>query len=341
MDLIFCTTFDSNYLDKGLVLYDSMNKCMDEFRLYIFAMDSKCEKILKEEDLKNVIVIGMDEFETPALLKAKAERTKAEYCWTCSSWSIKHVLERYNEKICTYIDADMMFFSNPQCIFDELHRKKCSTIIVPHRFKNAIEEKKAHDEVGTYCVEFNTFMNDKNGKEALDWWAEQCLKWCFYAVPGTTQWYGDQKYLNVFPEKFEGVMICNHYGVGLAPWNTCLVDSAGEINNVPYIKVISTNEKYPVILYHFESLVFLTNHILHAPSGMKSKHLHKNIYDVYVKNIIYKRWYIKEKYNFEMSKARRVITNNILIKFYHKYIVPIKRIKSINDLYWVNDDKGE
>ena len=64
--------------------------------------------------------------------------------------------------------------------------------------------------VGSYCVEFNTFVNDNNGREALNWWADQCLNWCYYAVTGTTEWYVDQKYLYVFPKKFKGVMICNH-----------------------------------------------------------------------------------------------------------------------------------
>lgn len=340
MDLVFCTTFDSNYIDKGLALYDSMIKCMSEFRLYIFAFDLRCETILKNEKLKNVIIVGMKEFENPELLRVKKKRTRAEYCWTCSSWSVKYVLENYKENICTYIDADMMFFSNPQSIFDEMHNKNCSTIIVPHRFESKEEEKRAHDLVGAYCVEFNTFVNDKNGKEALDWWAEQCLRWCYYAVPGTTEWYGDQKYLNVFPEKFNGVMICDHYGVGLAPWNTKLVESAGIINGVPSIRVKSSGMIFPVVIYHYESVAFLTNTIIHAPSGMTSRELHKNIYDVYIDVIIKKRKYIKEEYGYKISKKRRVVTKNPLMRFYQKYISPIRRIKSFNDLYLVRD-KGD
>ena len=45
--LTFCTLFDSNYLDKGLVLCKSMNNVMPEFKLYILAMDDKCTEILK------------------------------------------------------------------------------------------------------------------------------------------------------------------------------------------------------------------------------------------------------------------------------------------------------
>lgn len=336
MDLIFCTLFDSNYLDKGITLYQSMKRCLKEFRLYVFAFDNLCYKVLEKENLSNLTVISLQEFETEELLAIKEERTAAEYCWTCSPWIIKHVIEKYHEDICTYIDADMLFFSSPQSVFDEMREKGCSTIIVPHRFKNAIEEKEAHDKVGSYCVEFNTFVNDENGMKTLNWWARRCLEWCFYAVPGTTEWYGDQKYLNAFPEKFEGVMICNHYGVGFAPWNINLVDYAGEDEqHVPYISVRSTGEKFPVVLYHFENVSYLTRHILHASSRTKSQELHKVIYDPYIDQLVNNRKMIEKEYGFILSKARRVVTRNPLMAFYQKYISPFRRVKYLHDLYWV------
>lgn len=336
MDNIFCTLFDSNYLDKGLVLYDSMKKCMDDFKLYVFAFDDKCKEILEKEKLDNLIVIGLDEFETEEMLRVKKDRTRAEYCWTCSSLSIKHVIENYNEQICTYIDADMMFFSSPDSIFKDMRKNNCSVIIVPHRFKTEAERKKAHDEVGEYCVEFNTFVNDQNGMKALNWWADKCLEWCYYAVPGTTEWYGDQKYLNVFPEKFDGVYVCEHYGVGLAPWNVSLVtESDSTDTSIPEIKVKYSGDVFPIVIYHFENVAFLSKHILHASSGIKSPKLHSEIYDAYIHAIIDKRKYIEDKYCIKLSKARRVLTKNILMKIYQKYIMPIRRVKRIKDLYWV------
>ena len=340
MKQVFCTLFNSNYLDKGLVLYDSMCRHISDFVIYIFAFDKKCYDILMKEKLKNVIVVSLDEFETPELLKVKKERTLAEYCWTCSPWTIKYVLEHYEEEICTYIDADMMFFSSPKDIFDRMKREKISTIIVPHRFRTIDEEEKAHQEVGSYCVEFNTFVRDKNGMEALNWWAEKCLEWCYYAIPGTTEWYGDQKYLNVFPERFKGVYVCDHYGVGLAPWNNCLVDwSQGVYDDngeyIPHISVKKTGEIVPVIIYHFENVAFLTKKILHVSSNMKSKKLHMEIYDYYVKQLIKKRNYIENKYHIELNKKRRVVTNNPLMIVYQRYISPLRRIKKISDLYWI------
>ena len=210
---IYCTLFDSNYLDKGLVLYHSLCACEPDFRLYVFAFDERCREVLEAEALEHMVVVPLSEFETPELQKVKEERTRAEYCWTCTPWTVRHVLERYREPMCTYIDADMMFYSSPQFVFDAMRAQDCSVIIVPHR----LNRKKAHDRraeqhVGTYCVEFNTFVNDARGRTVLDWWAEQCLNWCFYTPDVDAPAYGDQKYLNEFPKRFPGVFVCEDWG---------------------------------------------------------------------------------------------------------------------------------
>lgn len=335
MECVFCTLFDSNYLDKGLTLYRSMESLLEDFRLYVFAFDDLCYDILTKEKFKYLIPVSLQEFETDELRKVKLERTQAEYCWTCSPWIIKYVLEHYRESICTYIDADMQFFSSPQAVFDDMRKTHASVLIVPHRFRTPKEEQRARDRVGSYCVEFNTFVNDDRGKKALDWWADKCLEWCFYAVPGTTEWYGDQKYLNVFPDQFDGVRICGHWGVGLAPWNIGLVEFAGENNGIPHIRTVNTGEIFPLVIYHFENVSFLTHHILHASSGTKSKELYQSIYEPYIVNLLGNRQYIEEKYNIKLSRNRRVITKNPLLKFFQMFISPFLRVKHIHDLYWV------
>lgn len=54
-DLIFCTLFDSNYLDRGIALYNSILRVMDSFKLYLFAFDEKSEMFLWKNSLKMYI----------------------------------------------------------------------------------------------------------------------------------------------------------------------------------------------------------------------------------------------------------------------------------------------
>ena len=44
----YCTLFDSNYLTRGLAMYESLKKYSSNFHLFIFAFDSKSYDLLKK-----------------------------------------------------------------------------------------------------------------------------------------------------------------------------------------------------------------------------------------------------------------------------------------------------
>jgi hypothetical protein len=46
-------------MDKGLVMYESLKNVADEFKLYILAMDQKCETVLKNLNFQHVVVISL------------------------------------------------------------------------------------------------------------------------------------------------------------------------------------------------------------------------------------------------------------------------------------------
>jgi hypothetical protein len=93
--LNFCTLFDINFLPRGLTLYSSLKKHMNEFQLFIFAFDDKTEIILKELNLENITVISLKKFEDNKLLNIKPQRSPLEYCWTCTPSVILYVLNNF------------------------------------------------------------------------------------------------------------------------------------------------------------------------------------------------------------------------------------------------------
>ena len=114
--LTFCTLFDSNYLDKGFVLYQSLEAAINvPFKLYILAMDQKCHQILRNMNLKYAQVISLEEFVDEELAEIQEKRSRAEFCWTCTASLIDYVFENYQEEYCTYIDSDLYFYKNPLC----------------------------------------------------------------------------------------------------------------------------------------------------------------------------------------------------------------------------------
>lgn len=273
--LTFCTLFDSNYLDKGLVLYDSMNAVMKDFQLYILAMDDKCFTILKKIDLPHVTAISLDEFEDEELCRIRSERSRAEYCWTCTASLIDYIFETYQEAYCTYIDSDLYFFKNPQVLLEEMEDAGCSVQIVEHGFgKGWLAEEKIKG-AGRYCVEFNTFKNDPYGREILSTWKSQCRSHCSMA-PGEM---GDQKYLSDWAEKYKKVHVLQHLGAGVAPWN---VFRFRQTKKAGYLMDKKTKETFEMIFYHFHHLEYIDETTVNLNVFKKELGAEKTlVYDIY------------------------------------------------------------
>ena len=217
MRTVLCTLYNSLYLDKGLVLYDSLCNCAKDFKLYVLCMDDKCYDVLKELNQEYHIPIRLSDFENgdSALLEAKSNRKFGEYCWTCSSSLIRYILLHYSEDCCTYIDADMFFYQDPEILIDEMRDNGKTVMITPHRFT---PDKMNLLIGGKYCVEFNTFLNEKNSLEVLEKWRSQCLECCTSVFDGVH--FGDQKYLDTWLEDYpEVVHECQNSGAGIAPGN--------------------------------------------------------------------------------------------------------------------------
>ena len=60
----YCTLFDSNYLTRGLAMYESLAKYSNNFHLYVFAFDTQSFDILIALELKYVTVISLYSFES-------------------------------------------------------------------------------------------------------------------------------------------------------------------------------------------------------------------------------------------------------------------------------------
>jgi Nucleotide-diphospho-sugar transferase len=212
--LYFCTLFDSNYLARGLVTYESLMSATEgSAHLYVFAFDDLCLTTLKGMNLPNLTVVSLAEFEDEDLLRIKPTRSRGEYCWTCTSSTIHYCINQFDLPHCIYIDADMVFYENPQILINEMP-PSANVLITEHRYTPAYDKSKLS---GKYCVQFMYFDNSENGKRVLNWWRDRCLEWCYNRHEDGK--FGDQKYLDDWLTRFSGVHSLQHFGGGLAPWN--------------------------------------------------------------------------------------------------------------------------
>ena len=326
--MIFCTLFDSYYLDKGVTLYRSLEQVTEDFKLYIFCFDDKSYQILGDLRLKHAVLVHHSEIEDSILLKLKKERSKAEYCWTCTPVIIEYVLQHFQEESCTYIDADLYFFRNPQILFDEIKNAKANVVITEHRFTNSLNDRRHLKRSGKYCVEFNYFDQSENAKEALQWWKEKCFEWCYHIYEPERM--GDQKYLEKFPILFKGVHELQHLGGGMAPWNLRQYEVIRMEQDAPVFVEKSSKKEFPLVFYHFQNMRYLTEDMVNVSSGTHSKKTKDAIYPTYLKAVEKTRKEVK-KYGVTFS-VKKVYSSNKFIAFLQGNVLRFK-VKSLTDIY--------
>jgi len=140
----------------------------------------------------------------------------------------------------TYLDADLFFFSEISPIYDELADRSIG--IIGHRFPPFLKD---NEQFGIFNVGWVSFRRDAHGLACLRWWRERCLEWC-YDHPEDGR-FADQKYLDVWPSRFEKVAVLQHKGANLAPWNLAnyTISTHGD-----HVRV----DEQPLIFFHFHGL---------------------------------------------------------------------------------------
>ena len=233
-------------------MIESLQRVCPGARVSVLAFDELAAHALAALDLAGVAVICLEDFENDALRKARAERSRVEYLWTCTAPLLLHMLEKEGQKECTYLDADLYFYASPEILFEEAGA--ASVILTGHRYTPCYDRSVLF---GRYCVQFMTFRDEPESLRALRWWRDRCLEWCGYQARDGR--FGDQKYLDEFPARFEGVHELRHSGAGVAPWNVqqfALFEKDGALHG----RVKKSGEEFPLVFYHFHGVNFYSDH---------------------------------------------------------------------------------
>jgi hypothetical protein len=212
----FVTLFDSNFLPQGLALRESLARHSPGSELWVICMDERLEASLARLALPGLVPIALRELEDERLLKAKANRSVREYCWTLTCFSFDAVFDRCpSADRVTYLDADLFFYRNPERIFALFEASKAAVLVTEHGFDPEYDKSEI---VGRFCVQFLTMDRSERARELRAWWQERVLEWCYDRRESGR--FGDQKYLDRWPELFgDRLFVLPRRGWALAPWN--------------------------------------------------------------------------------------------------------------------------
>ena len=268
-----CTYFDAQYFLKGRALFHSLERHAGNFVLWVLCLDDIAYDLLVAMQDHRIRPVRLSELESwePRLAAAKSDRSLLEYFWTCTPTWLAYVLTRQNSGTwVSYLDADLYFFGPIDGIFEEAGG--ASVIIHGHRFAPENEYKSATS--GVYNVGLTSFRNDELGWQALRWWQTACIAAC-YLRPDEGLC-GDQKYLDDWPSRFEGVHVLQNLGAGLAPWN---------VNNYHFalVKDVLKVNSYPLVFYHFHAFQLLSSRLMGQRGYDVPDAVHRYVYRGYAR----------------------------------------------------------
>jgi hypothetical protein len=245
----FCTIITADYYPKALTLYKSIKTYNPDIELQVLVADDK--PVSKAFSVPaGITIIPVNRLSgyslVNSLYKKYAHIEMDFFRWSLKPVFISYLLENGFEKV-MYIDCDMFFFNDYNFLFSELDNS--SVLLTPH-WENSepLVNKDSFFTLFTNGFFPAGFIGvNKKGIAAMRWWANAC-----HFMMGSHVNYGihdDQKYLDIFPVKFEGTKIIRHRGCNVGAWNyeECKRESVnGEV---------LINGRFPVIFIHFDGMM--------------------------------------------------------------------------------------
>lgn len=236
----YATYFDRHYLARGLALYESLSRHSTPFVMWILCLDDETWQVLTTMRLAHARLVRIADLESadPELAAAKLTRLAVEYYWTCGPAFLVYVFERDRDAdTLTYLDADVFCFSSPEDLREELDGH--SILLTPHGKALLPDDPR---QVGIFNVGLIGFRRTPGTLACLARWRAQCIEWCFDRHDDGK--YGDQAYLDDWPNQLPDTARLRHEGAGVAPWNVLERQLTLDEN-----KVIVGRD--PLMFYHF------------------------------------------------------------------------------------------
>ncbi len=245
----FCTFANYGYLDRALVMINSMRQHVSPFTLEVLCFDDTIADFFTTHSFPEVRCINLAEFEArnPDLVAIKATRTQSEYFFTCTPAFICDVFGRTPDlDIVTYLDADMVFYSSLDPVLKKFEDK--SIMIAEHCFT---ERELDSLKFGRFNAGWASFRNNEIGKKCLSRWRTQCIEWCFDRLESGK--FGDQKYLDEWPDLYKNQVFIASPAINCGPWGLTK-NPLKQVNDTLMVG------DQVLVAYHFQGLRVFSKH---------------------------------------------------------------------------------
>lgn len=267
----FSTVVSQNHFFKLLAMISSLQVHARDYKLFVLCVHDVVWNILMSIGFPNVVPVKLGEVENIRLQVAKSNRTFHEYCWTLKPVFLHYIMTTQRDaQYFAHLDADLFFFDDPENIFNE--KPDASLFLTHHR--NSRDFLGYYGKTGVFNTGFVGCKNDVTAIAAVTQWKERCIAYCSVREDHVRKIFGDQRYVETWPDEFQGVYVVQSPGANTALWNIANYTVSFKDGKV------MINDSM-LIFYHFSGFVIISknefnlNWYYHIDDEVVLEHIYK------------------------------------------------------------------
>ena len=166
---------------------------------------------------------------------------------------MKHLLDAHGLDALVYLDPDIFVYAPLEPVFAAVEAG-ATAVLTPHMTTPVFDSRSPSEQDllynGTYNLGFIAVGNGEESRRLLGWWEQRCLELGF--SEGRTGLFVDQKWMNLVPGLFDGIVISRDAGLNMAYWN--LHERTLSATDQGYEVQSPVSGRVPLRFFHFSGV---------------------------------------------------------------------------------------
>jgi hypothetical protein len=220
MKLIAFTSVNAAYLAKAHVLASTLKRFHPEAEFHLVLAESRAPLPLFVSDPFDKVIDLRDlglESDRAWLFK----HSVVEMCTALKGIYLRRLLEDRANEVVLYFDPDIAIVGPLTPVFEGLAQG--SVVLTPHQlgpdedFEAIIDNEVCALRHGAFNLGFLGVRNGPTGIALANWWEARMSSFC--QIDYSRGLFTDQRWFDLVPALFEGVVVLRHPGLDVATWN--------------------------------------------------------------------------------------------------------------------------
>ncbi len=206
-----------NYLPCVRVLMSSIRQWHPELLRVVILVDQIDGYFNPEEEDFDIVL--SEDLNLPQSDWFHFKYTILEFSTAVKPYAIELLFRKYNLDRIIYLDPDIKIYNRLDCLLHSLER--CSILLTPH-LTDTLDDGRHPGELdilrsGSYNLGFIGLSFTEESKRFLKWWQARLYEHC--VVDLDRGLFVDQRWVDLVPGLFSGVVINRRPGMNVAYWN--------------------------------------------------------------------------------------------------------------------------